>query len=469
MRKALIGSQLRQLRRDHGHTQAEMARRLKISPAYVNLLENNQRALSVPVLMALTEAYGIDMRELLSDRDAARLAELRSAVADPAFVRDRPDLPELRGAVDHAPRLVDLFLQLYRSHRSAVERLSRLGDAAAAGDLLSSSPETLIHDFFRDNSNYFAALEAAAEEIRRQIVGAPDDMYALLKRYLRVKFQIDVRQTGIDEMPDTLRVFDDSAGRVLLSEALDHPNRVFQVAHVLALVELPGLLDDLIAESGIATEQARARCRVELANYFAAALLMPYMPFLELAEKTAYDIDRLAAAFGTTFEQVGHRLTTLQRDGARGIGFFLLRIDKAGNVTKRVNATPFALAEKGGSCPVWNIHNAFAMPDMVLPQLVEMPDGAQFFTFGRTSPRPVLGRHLQDNRLVVALGCERSDAHRIGYARSINLDREAGTVARIGIACHICPRQACSQRAHQPMHIILPIDAKRRGKTRYES
>ncbi|WP_132694478.1 helix-turn-helix domain-containing protein [Rhodovulum steppense] len=467
MRKALIGSQLRQLRRDHGHTQAEMARRLKVSPAYVNLLENNQRALSVPVLMALTEAYGVDMRELLSDRDAARLAELRSAVADPAFDRDRPDLAELRAAVDHAPRLVDLFLQLYRGHRSAVERLSRLGDSA--GELLGASPEAAIHDFFRDNANYFDALETAAEDIRRQIVGAPDDMYALLKRYLRMKFQIDVRQVSLDEMPDTLRLFDDRAGCVLLSEALDHPNRVFQIAHVLALVELPDLLDALVGESGIATEPARARCRVELANYFAAALLMPYRPFLDLAEQSAYDIDRLAAAFGMSFEQVCHRLTTLQRDGARGIGFFLLRIDRAGNVTKRVNATPFALAEKGGSCPAWNIHNAFSMSDMVLAQLVEMPDGAQFFTISRTSPRPVFSRTPQDSRLVVALGCERGDAHRIGYARAVNLDRDPGMVAQIGIACHICPRQACSQRAHQPMHMVLPIDAKRRGRTRYES
>ncbi|SIO57137.1 hypothetical protein SAMN05444722_3689 [Rhodovulum sp. ES.010] len=469
MRKALIGSQLRQLRRDHGHTQAEMARRLNISPAYVNLLENNQRALSVPVLMALSEAYGVDMRELLSDRDAARLAELRSAVADPAFARDRPDLPELRGAVDHAPRLADLFLHLYRSHRSAMENLARLGGAGSAEDLLVTSPETAIHDFFRDNSNYFDALEAAAEDIRHQLVGAPDDMYALLKRYLRMKCQIDVRQVGLDEMPDSLRLFDAKAGQVLLSEALDHPNRMFQLAHVLALVELPQVLDRLTDDSGIESEAARARCRVELANYFAAALLMPYEPFLDLAEQTAYDLDRLGAAFGTSFEQVGHRLTTLQRDGARGIGFFLLRIDKAGNVTKRVNATPFALAEKGGSCPVWNIHDAFSAPDVILPQLVEMPDGAQFFTLSRTTPRPVFSRHQQASRLVVALGCERGDAHKLGYAREVNLDRDGGAVARIGIACRLCPRQACGHRAHQPLHMNLPIDANRRGRTRYES
>ncbi|MEX5729756.1 putative transcriptional regulator/transcriptional regulator with XRE-family HTH domain [Rhodovulum iodosum] len=468
MAKALIGSQLRQLRRQHGHTQAEMARRLDISPAYVNLLENNQRALSVQVLMALTEVYGVDMRDLVSDRDTARLADLRAAVADPAFAEDKPDLQELRSVVDHAPRFADLFLHLYRSHRSAVDHLARMGGTGAEGDLLRTAPEAAIHDFFRDNRNYFDPLETAAEQTRHQIGGAPDDMYALLKRHLRVQFHVDVTVKSTGEMPDTLRVFDRAAGRVLLSQSLDHPNRVFQLAHVLALVTAPELLDRLTEASGIAAEATRARCRVELANYFAAALLMPYERFLDLAETTEYDIDRLAAAFGTTFEQVGHRLTTLQRDGARGVGFFLLRIDRAGNVTKRVNATAFALAEKGGACPVWNIHNAFATPGAILPQLVELPDGARYFTISRTSDRPSLGTGAAEARLVVALGCERSEAHRVGYARALNLDR-GGAAARIGINCHLCPRPSCPQRAHQPIHMELPIDANRRGKTRYES
>src|SRR3546814_12875696 len=89
---------------------------------------------------------------------------------------------------------------------------------------------------------------------------------------------------------------------------------------------------------------------------------MPYAPFHAAAERTSYDVDRLAAAFGVSFEQVCHRLTTLQREGARGVPFFFLRVDKAGNVTKRFNATSFNIAEYGGACPVWNIHTSFRTP-----------------------------------------------------------------------------------------------------------
>lgn len=467
MHKTLIGSQLRQLRREHGHTQAEMARRLNVSPAYVNLLENNQRALSVKMLMALTEAYGVDIRALLGDRDMANLADLRAAVADPAFDRTKPDLQELRAVVDHAPRFAELFLSLYRNHRSAIARLARLGGTVADDEMLDSAPETAIHDYFRNNQNYFHPLEEAAEQLRGRIGGAPDDMYALLKRHLRRDFHIDVVLNSIEEMPDSLRLFDRQARSVALSAALDHSNRVFQLAHVLALLDAPEILDELSLASGIEDPATRARCRVELANYFAAALLMPYAPFLDRAEASGYDIVRLAAEFDVTFEQAAHRLTTLQRDGARGVGFFLLRIDRAGNVTKRVNATAFALAEKGGACPVWNIHNAFAAPDAILPQLVELPDGAQYFTISRTTERPLAGRSAPDNRLVIALGCERGEAQRLGYAKAMNLERSP--VSKIGINCHLCPRPACPQRAHPPIHMDLPIDANRRGKTRYES
>ena len=468
MGKTLIGSQLRQLRRDHGQTQAEMAARLGISPAYVNLLENNQRSLSVKLLMTLTEAYGVDWRSLVRDQEITMLSDLRAALADPIFAGPRPDVQELRSAIDHAPKLVERFLHLHAHHRALVDRFAQLSGTGALPELLAVTPETAIHDFFRAHANHFAELERAADAIRADLGGAADDLYARIKARLAAAHGVAVQVQGVDDLPDTLRLFDRAAGRVLLSEALDHPNRVFQLAHVLAMLECEAALSALVEGSGIRDEAGRARCRVELANYVAAAILMPYDAVLRLAEETAYDIDRLAAAFGVSFEQVCHRLTTLQREGARGVPFFFLRIDKAGNVTKRFNATPFTLAEQGGSCPVWNIHAAFRTPGVILPQFVELPDGGQFFTISRTTDRPVFSRQTQDRRLVVTLGCARADVHRVGYAAPFQMDRP-GSFAPIGINCHLCPRQACSQRAHRPLIIALPVDADRRGNTRYES
>lgn len=468
MSKTLIGPQLRQLRRRHSETQADMARRLGISAAYVNLLENNQRSLSVQVLMALTEAYGIDMRSLVQDSASARLADLRAAVRDPIFHRDPPDIAELRGAIDHAPDIVDRFLHLYQSHRGLMEQMKRIAGADGAQSLLNVTPETAIHDYFRDQSNYFDGLERAAEAMRDRIGGQTDDLYTLLKRQLRLDFGIETAVLPVSAMPQSLRTFDQEAGVVHLSEALDHTNRIFQLAHVLGLLIVQDEVETLVSRSGIETEAGRARLKVELTNYFAAALLMPYRAFLTLAEETGYDLLYMAARFGVSFEQIGHRLSTLQRDGARGVPFFFLRVDRAGNVTKRFNATAFVLAEEGGACPVWDIHGAFRAPGSLVPQFVELPDGGQFFTLSRTSDRPELGRHMQDRHVVVTVGCDVQHAEKLVYARAFN--RSAPELfSPIGINCHVCPRQACAQRAHQPLHMQLPLDTHRRGRTRYES
>ena len=387
---------------------------------------------------------------------------------DPLFDSALPDLTELRAAVDHAPRLTARFVHLYQAHRSVVDQVKRLAGSDSVPDLRLVTPETLIHDFFRDHGNHFDALEQAAKALGQRIGGPRDDMYGLLKRHLANVHDIRTDLRRIDDMPETLRAFDHAERRVSLSEALDHTNRVFQLAHVIGLVEASGIVARLTEESGIDSGSGHARLRVELTNYFAAALLMPYEDVLSLAQETDYDIDRIAAAFGVSFEQVCHRLTTLQRDGARGVPFFFLRVDRAGNVTKRFNAIAFTLAEEGGACPVWDLHGAFRVPGQIVPQFVEMPDGARFFTISRTTDRPVFSRQSQDRRLVVAIGCEQEHADRIGYARPYNPD-EVGLFAPIGTNCHVCPRQACSQRAHQPLHMNLPLDTSRRGRTRYES
>jgi XRE family transcriptional regulator, fatty acid utilization regulator len=467
MTKTFVGPQLRQLRRERHQTQAEMAKVLGVSPGYVNLLENNERSLSIRVLMALADHYGVDWRDIVTDKTSNQLAELRSVIKDPMFSAT-PDLTELRAAIDHAPTLVEQFLHLYGVHRNTLERMMRQGPGVATDRLLATSAEAVVHDFFRDNSNYFHDLELAAETLRAMEANEPDDIYVTLKARLLNTHGIRIKRRTIEEMTQALRVYDKENRVIYLSEALDYSNVTFQLAHVVCLIELQELLKKLTSIKKINAKTSLARCHVELANYFAAAFLMPYEPFLREAESMGYDIDRLAARFGVSFEQTCHRLTTLQRPGAQGVPFFFLRVDKAGNVTKRFNSTSFHLAEYGGACPVWQVHMAFRLAGVIIPQFVELPDGDRFFTVNRTVDRPTTNFETQDHRLAVSLGCELKYAEKLGYVAAYNLDDER-IFSRIGINCHVCPRQACSQRAHQPLFMDLPLDTSRRGKTRYES
>jgi predicted transcriptional regulator len=292
-------------------------------------------------------------------------------------------------------------------------------------------------------------------------------VYYILKKRFLDRHNIKIITAPIEDMNKALRIYSEEVNEVKLSEALDFPNRAFQLAHVLGMIEFSDQIEGLVAELGESNENGKMRCRVELANYFAAAYLMPYPQFIKAAETLAYDVNRLSKMFGVSFEQACHRLTTLQRKGNRGIPFFFIRIDRAGNVTKRFSANSISIAEYGGSCPVWNLHASFSNPGNIYSQFVELPDGKRFFTISRTADR-AYSRNAQASQQAVALGCEVSYVDRIAYASSFN-QADEHLYAKIGINCRICPRQSCSQRAHDPLMIELSIDPSRRGDTRLES
>lgn len=467
MRKTFIGPHLRRLRAERGETQGAMARALGISAAYVNLLENNQRSVSVAILLRLSQVYGVDWRDLAADDGAARLADLRGALADPLFEGVRPDLAQLRAGQAHAPGLLDAFLRLHRAYLAATDQLQAVAaQTTGAEPVIGASPEGAVHNFFRRQRNHFRELEAAAESVWPGARPAPDDLYPALKARLAARHGIAVRVVPAAEMAGSLRELDEDRREVRLSELFDHPNRAFQLAHVLGLLECRAGIDALLARGDLGDARGRARCRVELANYFAAAVLMPYAPFLAEAEAARYDFDHLATRFGVSFEQACHRATTLQREGAQGVPFFFLRIDRAGNVTKRFNATDFQLAEFGGACPRLEVHAAYRQPGQVVPQVVEMPDGSRYFVFARAVERPRMGRQAQDNRVAVAMGCTLEHARAVGYADGL---AAAGPAVSIGINCRICPRASCEQRAHPAAILTAPLDERRRGATRYDS
>ncbi len=469
-KKTFVGPRLRELRKERGETQAAMAQSLGISATYINLLENNQRSLSLQVLMRFSDVYGVDWRDLVEDDTPNLLADLRNAMQDPIFGDEKADLQELRAALDHCPKLARNMLRLHKNYRVLSERILTADslEAAAAQPMFSVTPEAIVHDLFRNKHNHFPALEIAAEEFRSGEKIATDEVYSYLKRRLDHDYGIAVVPVPVTDLPDTLRYYDEAGKRILISDILDYPNRVFQLTHVLGLLCYGDTIDAVIDEAGINDQRGQARCRVELANYFAAATLMPYDTFLTAAKNNLYDFDHLAALFGVSFEQACHRATTLQREGDQGIPFFFLRIDKAGNVTKRFNATGFHLAEHGGACPRWDIHLCFRTPGRTLSQFVEMPDGSKYFTINRTVDRPSYGYQSQDNRLAVTLGCSIEHASKLIYASLYQMN-DPHLSTPIGINCRMCPRQNCAQRAHQPLHLELPIDENRRGRTRFES
>ena len=242
-------------------------------------------------------------------------------------------------------------------------------------------------------------------------------------------------------------------------DTLDAASQNFQLAQQLAYLEFDQEIQNVTQEGNFETESARRLAHRALAAYAAAAIIMPYAVFAKAVETRHYDIEALSRQFGTSFEQTAHRLTTLQKPGHERIPFFFIRVDVAGNVSKRLNSGNFPFARHGGGCPLWSVHQVFTTPRKVVTQWLELPDGQRFFSIARTvsSGGGAFGAPRVER--AIALVCEAHHAERLIYSRH---PPQAAPPTPIGIACRLCHRPTCTSRSEPPIgRQILPDDYRR--------
>ena len=287
-----------------------------------------------------------------------------------------------------------------------------------------------------------------------------------MARYLKSKHKVDVQVLKVGEMGSAVRRFDPDRRELQLSEGLRRGSRNFQLAYQIGLLDGSGLIDRITREPELTSDEARSLCRVALANYFSAAVLMPYEEFLRAAQEERYDLDLLQHRFRVNYEQACHRLTSLQRRGAEGVPFYMVRIDIAGNISKKFSATGVHFPRFGGLCPLWNVHAAFLSPNAIRVQISRLPDGRTFFSIGRTIRKHRGGYHAPEILYAVELGCDIDSARRLVYADGMDLSNPAGVIPA-GITCRLCERLDCGARAFPSMHNPLRIDENVRGISFY--
>ncbi len=455
--KLLIGPKLRRFRTSLGLTQSRMAEDLGISGSYLNLMERNQRPMSARVLLRMATLYDFDIAEFADSSDAQLVASTYEALRDPRFADTPVSKNEVEDVVGLSPNLARAFGKVWAERGVAMPTDAQAGAPRRAVDV--------VRALIQDSRNYFDELDRTAEALADELALYRRQPHTALTERLKIRHDIAVRVVPVDVMPNMLRWYDRHNQRINLSELLTQSGRRFQLAFQIGLLEQRELIDGVIDAAKIEGREARGLARTTLANYFAAALLMPYARFLREAEGSRYDVELLAHRFGTSFEQTAHRLTTLGRTDAKGIPFFFLRIDIAGNVSKRFSAGRFAFSEQGGACPIWNIHECFADPGRIHTQLVELPEGERYISVAKAVSRAgsTWGRPAQ--RLAIALGCDVAYAPRLIYSRDYDLERAAP--APIGINCHLCDREDCRQRAHPPLSKALRFDERARGVSLY--
>ena len=459
--KLYAGAKLRELRTKLGHTQKDFAARLGVSLPYLNQMENNNRPVSTTVVLALASEFGLDVTELSAGDGERLVSDLREALSDPLFEGEQPPLADIRLTASNAPGLARAFLALHQSYRQTHERLASLDEALGREDARTTpSPWEEVRDFFHYCDNYIDAVDRAAEHFAGQEGGL---------RNIRVAGTASLANAGVSvEFADidALRDFDPKTGHVRISARAAPETQTFQLLLQVALTRQDALLEATLDLARFHSHAARDIAKMGLANYFAGAALMPYGAFLTRAQECRHDLEMLAGHFGASIEQVAHRLSTLQRPGAKGIPFFFVRVDQAGTITKRHSATRLQFARFGGACPLWNVHRAFETPGRFLRQLAETPDGVRYINIARDISKSSGRFGAPVRRFAIALGCEQRHAAQLVYADGLDLSRDSA-FEPIGISCRICERKTCHQRAVPPLERKLIVDPDRRDVLPY--
>ncbi len=473
MKKTFMGVRLRRLREERGMNQLTLAQALGLSPSYLNQLEQNQRPLTVAVLLKLNAAFGLDVQLISEDEEARLISGLRAALADAAGP-DTVSLAEIRELAADMPAVARTLIRLQNRHREALERLETLAGSLGDdrgdhwGELpgLQRLPYEEIRDFFTSHNNHIAELDEAAERLALALQLVPGQVGESLASRLEQRHGVRLVQAPTDAEIGMQRHYDPVAKVLQLSPQLEPGQAAFQMATQLAFLEMQDLLERLPTKAGVSDGPAHALARIGLANYFAGALLLPYSAFLQAAETLRYDIDLLGQRFGVGFETICHRLSTLQRPTARGVPFFFIRVDRAGNISKRQSATNFHFSRVGGTCPLWNVYEAFAQPGRILTQLASMPDNRTYLWVARTVSSGYQGYGQPGKTFAIALGCDVQHAARLTYATGVNL-HEPQAATPIGMGCKVCERQNCTQRAFPFIGRPVDVNENQRSLTPY--
>jgi len=467
--KAALGAKVRTLRRRRGLGQAALAERLGVSPSYLNLIEHGKRPLPAPLLLKLAEVLELNLKELSAGEDARSAADLMELFGDPLFDGHELGAAEVREMAHASPAVARAVVALYHAYRGAKEAASTLASRISQGgvsELDSRLPTEEVSDLIQRRMNWFPELEDGAERLWREARLEAGNLQEALSAWLLREHGVQVTVERTAAMGRAVRRFDRVRRVLTLSEVLRRGSRNFQLAYQIGLLTQQAALDRHAADPQLTSAEARALSRVALANYFAAAVLLPYGPFLEAARAERYDVELLGHRFRASFEQTCHRLTTLRRPGAEGVPFHMVRIDIAGNISKHFSASDLRFPRFGGMCARWALFGCFMTPGMIRTQLSEMPDGARSFWVARTVRREGGGFHAPRTVHALALGCEISDARRLVYADGVDLESREALVP-VGPTCRLCDRMDCEQRAFPPLQHRLQIHEDVRGVSFY--
>jgi len=473
-----MSRRLRELRIDRGLTQGLAAQKLGVSPAYLSLLEKGKRPVQLPLLFRALELYGTPVEAFMASLGAQRPDEGLSRLLDEPLFRTLNLSQEDVSSLGNEPRVASTIAALFNLYKNTRTQLDHImaqlasqardaGSTSGGGEgnelAFDYSPFDEVTDFLESRGNYFPEIEKRADEVRvAHDLGERPTIQSLVRALEAHRVEVTFEPSAISS--SVIRRLDPDGGALTMSRDVPEARQLFQLAHTLGLRVLGGE-DGALQREIVGSLEADARhaetprlLAIHLANYFAGALLLPYDAFFREVQRTRYDVEQVATRFGSSYETVAHRLCNLSDPARRGVPFHFLRVDVAGNISKRYAATGLKFPHGTGSCPKWAVHLAFLTPHSISRQYSVFPDGRYFFCFAKVLAEPIAGSLARGSLYGIGMGTHADNAKFLAYADDMPFLDPARMAVPVGTTCRFCERTDCNQRAAPSYKFAFRVD-----------
>ncbi|SVA63976.1 uncharacterized protein METZ01_LOCUS116830 [marine metagenome] len=466
-----IGPKIKAFRRQLGMQANKLAEELDISPSYLNLIEKGKRKIDGDLLIKVCEKLRIELSDLTSKTDLNLENNISELLGDELF-EDLDILgPEVKDLVNSNPKIAKALIKLgdnfKQKDHEIVNKLENI-----SGKIIDSRkaafPGEVISDFLQENKNFFPNLENFANTIFEKVKQNNRTRYIALCDFLISEYGIVVKDVIPEEGKPFSKIYKAKQKELFLSDYLSIETKKLHAAAQISQEGASKEIDEYLSTFNFPSEEAKKLTRVALLNYCGAAILMPYKLFHKECKELKYDLELLQNTFATSFEQVAHRVTCLQDSSLPGIPFHFLRVDVAGNISKRFSLSGIEIPRYGGACPRWNVYSAFSRPGVIQAAVSKMTNGEKYVCIAKTVEKGI-GRYGQKKSILsIGLGCEAKYAKDFVYTENLDLNDKKSELP-IGVSCRTCDRLDCSQRAFPPLHKKFDIDINSRGVSVYVS
>jgi len=466
-----IGPKIKAFRRQLGIQANKLAEQLGISPSYLNLIEGGKRKIDGDLLLKVCQELKIELSDLTNKSDL-NLANNISELLDDELFEDLDILgPEVQDLVNTNPKIARALIKLgdnfKKKDHEIINKVENLS-GKIIDNRKTSFPGEVISDFLQENKNYFPKLEEFANIIFEKIQTNNRTRYTSLCEFLKSEYSITVKDTIPEEKKPFSKIYNKNNKELLLSDYVSLETKKLYVAAQIAHEGAMSEINEYLLKFKFPSDESKKLTKVALLNYCGAAILMPYKLFHSECKKLKYDLELLQNTFATSFEQVAHRVTCLQDPKLPGIPFHMLRVDIAGNISKRFSLSGIDIPRYGGACPRWNVYSAFTRPGVIQAAVSKMSNGEKYVCIARTVEKGIKRFGQSKSILSIGLGCEAKYAKDFVYTENIDI-ADKKTEIPIGVSCRTCDRLDCSQRAFPPLHKKFDVDVNSRGVSVYVS